>query len=105
MDAFFSLPRYAFKRAALQHAPEEAGIYGLFDGEDLIYLGRASDREARSLRSLLLLHQDGALGECTMKATHYTWEIAVWAAAREGEVLRAFRRQHQRDPRCQRAAA
>lgn len=102
MQAFLALPRYPFNRAAIEFAPEEAGIFGLFDGKELVYIGRATDREDHSIRALLLRHQDGAMGDCTMKATQYTWEITVWgAAARETELLaRHFQSTH-REPRCQ----
>ena len=98
-----SLPRYAFNRAAVEHAPEEPGIYGLFDGTEMIYIGRAS-RE-HTIKECLLRHQDGAHGECTMKAAFYTWEITPWPAARETEVLARFRAMNHRDPRCQDKAA
>lgn len=101
MQAFLALPRYPFTRAAVEFAPEEAGIYGLFDGSELIYIGRAENRSANSIRALLLRHQDGALGPCTMKATHYTWEITIWgAAARETELLARHFQAHHREPRC-----
>ena len=101
MQAFLALPRYPFTRAAIEFAPEEAGIFGLFDGKELIYIGRAENRVAHNIRALLLRHQDGAMGECTMKATHYTWEITIWgAAARETELLARHFQTHQREPRC-----
>ncbi len=103
MDRFLALPRYLFTRMAVEHAPEEAGIYGLFDGEELIYVGRAS-RE-HTIQQCLLRHQDGAHGECTMKATRYTWEISTSPALRETEVIEKYRQKHQREPRCQAKAA
>src|SRR3954469_14760396 len=105
MLAFLALPRYPFTRGAIEFAPEEPGIFGLFDGTELIYVGRAEDRHDRSIRALLIRHQDGAFGECTMKATHYTWEISIWPAARETELLARFFQEHARDPRCQNVPA
>jgi len=101
MQAFLGLPRYPFTRAAIEFAPEESGIFGLFDGNELIYLGRADNRAEHSIRALLLKHQDGVFGTCTMKATHYTWEITVWGATlREKELLaRHFQANHS-EPRC-----
>src|SRR3954469_6672087 len=101
MQAFLELPRYPFTRAAVEFAPEESGIFGLFDGNELIYIGRAENRANHSIRALLLRHQDGAMGECTMKATHYTWEITIWgAAARETELLARHFQTHHMEPRC-----
>lgn len=103
MESFLSLPRYPFKRAMIEHAPDDAGVYALFDGEELIYLGNASDE--LSIRSSLLLHQDGALGPCTMKATTYTWEIARLPKLRARELLAQFRQARGSNPRCQGRAA
>ena len=100
LDAFLALPRYLFTRAAIEYAPEEPGVYALFDASELVYLGRAADRSGQSIRELLRLHQDGKLGACTMKATHYTWEISLWPAARETELLVRYFQAHRRDPRC-----
>ncbi|HLS87580.1 MAG TPA: hypothetical protein VK043_14860 [Burkholderiales bacterium] len=99
MDDFLGHPRHPFTRGAVEGAPQEAGVYGLFLGEELIYVGRATDRD-ESLRALLLLHQDGALGACTMKATHFAWEVTIWPYARENEVLVRHRRKYRREPRC-----
>ncbi|MBV8030628.1 MAG: hypothetical protein JO035_03885 [Betaproteobacteria bacterium] len=101
MQGFLALPRYSFTRAAIVYAPEESGVYGLFDGGELIYIGRASDRAEHSIRELLLKHQDGAFGDCTMKATHYTWEITIWPAARETELFARHYQVAHHEPRCQ----
>jgi len=101
MQVFLALPRYPFTRAAIEFAPEEPGVFGLFDGQELVYVGRADDRHDRSLRALLIRHQDGALGDCTMRATHYTWEIVmIGTAARETEILARYFQAHRRQPRC-----
>ena len=101
MQVFLALPRYPFTRSAIEFAPEEPGIFGLFDGQELIYVGRADNRGEHSLRALLLLHQDGAMGRCTMNATHYTWEIVMMGtAARETEILARYFQAHRRQPRC-----
>jgi hypothetical protein len=100
MDIFFYFPRYPFTRAAVGHAPEEPGLVGLFDKNELVYLGHALSSENHNIRKLLLLHQEGALGACTMNATHYTWEITTWSAAREIEVRAQHFQKHRRDPRC-----
>ena len=96
MQKFLALPRYPFNRLIIEDAPEHAGVYGLFEGEELIYLG-----VGHSIRDCLRRHQDGALGECTMNATRYTWEITVWPAFRESEILAGFQQQIGVVPRCQ----
>ena len=106
MQDFLALPRYPFTRSAIEFAPEEPGVFGLFDGQELIYVGRGDNRHDHSLRALLLLHQDGAMGECTMKASHYTWEIVLLGTvARETELLARYFQTHHRQPRCSEAKA
>lgn len=81
--------RYPFARIALQGAPREPGVYALWDGDELIYYGRAA-----SLREQLLAHvQRGP------QATHYSWELSPDPAAREAELLREFERMFGRLPR------
>lgn len=82
--------RYKFTRIVLQGAPADAGVYALWDGEELIYYGRAA-----SIRSRLLEHYE--LGK--QAATHYSWEVCTDPAAREAELLREFQRVHGRLPR------
>jgi hypothetical protein len=105
MDYLLNLPRYPFTLAAVEYAPEESGLFGLFDKNELIYLGRASKRESHTIRMLLLLHQDGAFGPCTVKASHYTWQITPWSTARETELLAQYLQVFRRYPRCNNNAA
>ena len=104
MEKFLRLPRYPFKRAMIEHSPDEPGIYGLFYGDELVYVGRALDR-TKSIKVSLLRHQDGVHGECTMKATTYTWEVSSYPSGREAQVLAEFLEQRGHDPLCQKKAA
>jgi hypothetical protein len=91
-------PRYAFSRTMVSGAPPDPGVFALWEGEELIYYGRA-----HSIQAQLLEHLDG--GElCTRRATHYGWEISGNAAMREADLLREYRRAHGRLPRCNAAA-
>ncbi len=101
MDRFMALPRYAFTRGAVQYAPAEPGVFGLFDHEELIYLGHASDAKGYSIRNLLAMHREGTFGSCTLKATHYSWELTLSPSDREAEILASFLRHHDHKPRCQ----
>ena len=95
--------KWTFNRAAVEHAPDNRGILILWDAEEMIYVGRATGGE--TIKTVLLRHLDGQCGECTTRATHYSWEITIWAAARETELLNEFAKKHQRDPRCQQTVA
>jgi hypothetical protein len=99
MDKFSALPRYPFTHAMIEHAPDGYGVYGLFEGDELIYVGRAT--RGMSIKACLAMHLDGVLGVCTAGATHYTWELNQRPNAREIELLDAFGKAQGREPRCQ----
>ena len=86
--------RYRFGRIVLQGAPEDAGVYALWEGEELVYYGRAS-----SIRESLLRHYAERF-----PATHYSWETCADPAAREAELLREHERMFGRLPRRNSAA-
>jgi hypothetical protein len=83
--------RYKFTRMVLQGAPEEPGVYALWDGDELVYYGRAVNGD--TIRAELLDHLDRT------HATHYSWEVCTDPATREAELLRDYRRIYGREPR------
>jgi hypothetical protein len=89
--------RYRFSRVVLGGAPNEPGVYTLWQHEEVIYYGRAHGEA--TLRSRLLEHF-----EAGVPATHYSWEISRDPAARESELLSEFRRSFGRLPRLNQAA-
>ena len=91
-------PRYAFSRTMVSGAPQDPGVFALWEGEELIYYGRA-----QSVHAQLQEHLEG-IERCTRRATHYGWEISSNPAAREAALLSEFRRAHGRLPRCNAAA-
>lgn len=95
-------PKYRFTRSMAAGAPEEAGVYALWKGDELIFIGRAS--QAATIRACLVEHLGGSC-PCTRHATHYTWELSLHPAAREAEVLTEFRSRFGRLPRCNEEAA
>ena len=98
------MKRYPFTRAILEYAPfDVGGVYVLWEGEEVIYIGRTGS--STNIRARLLEHLEGARGACSSKATHYSWEITLWDSARETELLALFARENRRDPRCQQSAA
>ena len=99
MEKFSRLPRYPFTHAMVEHAPDGYGVYGLFEGDELIYVGRAT--RGMSIKACLAMHLDGVLGVCTTKATRYAWELNLWPGARENELLGGFAKTYGREPRCQ----
>ena len=80
--------RYKLTRIVLQGAPDEPGIYTLWDGDEVVYYGRAA-----TIRTRLLEHLEKT------RATHYSWEVCADPATREAELLREHERAHGRRPR------
>lgn len=84
--------RYSFNRIVLAGAPAEPGVYALWNGDEVIYYGRAYN--GATIRSRLLEHY-----ESRTKATHYSWEIIAEPAERERELLREHQQAYGRLPR------
>ena len=99
--------RYRFTRIVIAGAPEDAGIYALWDGEEVIYYGRAGGRNegnGTTIRSRLMDHHLGRVDDQTRRATHYSWELHRDPAAREAELLEEHVRTFGRPPRLNNAA-
>jgi hypothetical protein len=94
--------RYRFSRIVIAGAPDSAGVYALWDGEELIYYGRADGKDSNggtTIRSRLLDHHYAG----GQRATHYSWEVCKDPAAREAELLREHQGKFGRPPRCNEA--
>lgn len=95
--------RYHFTRIVIAGSPDDAGVYALWEGEELVYYGRAEGRDEGggvTIRSRLLAHYyEGA-----QRPTHYSWEICKDPAAREAELLAEHERRFGRLPRHNEAA-
>lgn len=89
--------KWPFTRVNIEYAPEDPGVFILWERDEVIYIGRAT---RSTIKAELLAHQDGAAGACTMKATHYSWEITMLSHAREAALLQEFRAEFERAPRC-----
>ena len=96
-------PKYKLTRMMVDGAPDEAGVYALWEDDELIYLGRASG--SATIRARLEEHLSRSLCPCAENATHYSWELALQPAARELELLREALARHGHLPRCNRDAA
>jgi len=86
--------RYRFTRIVIAGAPNEAGVYALWEGEEVIYYGRAEGGNA-TVRSRPLDHYYGD----RHRATHYSWEVCEDPRARELELLGEHERAFGRLPR------
>lgn len=91
-------PRYALTQIMVAGAPNDPGVYALWENHELIYYGHARG-ESATIQSCLRQHLAGT-GVCTSGATHYGWEISSNPPLREAQLLREFERQYKRLPRC-----
>ena len=90
-------PKYRLTRAMVSGAPREAGIFALWEGDELIYFGRASP--GATIRQRLEEHLEQRC-ECTTRASHYSWELSLRPELRELDLLREFSAQFGRLPKC-----
>jgi hypothetical protein len=95
--------QFPFSGALIAAAPEEAGVYVLWQDGAVIYIGHALGR-GTTIRSRLIDHFSGRAGACTRQTTHYSWELVRDPAAREAALLREHHAAFQRPPRCNAAA-
>ena len=86
--------RYRFTRIVIAGAPDDRGVFALWDGEELVYYGRA-DGGGSTIRSRLL---DQYLSDPN-RATHYSWELCADPASRELELLREYESAFGRRPK------
>jgi plasmid stability protein len=93
--------RYRFTRIVLLGAPDDAGVYALWDQEELVYYGRAMGG-GLTVRARLLEHFDGHLP--SESVSHYSWELSADPAAREAQLLAEYQRVFGRPPRLNAAA-
>lgn len=90
--------KYEFTQKNLDNAPDTAGVYALFNGDELIYIGRAQGGTV-TIRSRLKDHLSGHEGKGTQGATKYAREETTRPVAREKELLDEYQTQHGRLPR------
>lgn len=90
--------REPFTDAFIGLASLENGVYSLWDGEVIIYYGKAGGYN--SIRARLQAHKRGDEGPCTMTATAFQQEITFLPAVRELQLLREYLARFNQLPRC-----
>lgn len=91
--------RYEASNDNLSKAPDQAGVYELYEAETIIYIGRAQGGHV-TIRSRLKDHKAGRDGNCTKGYTHYRRVITNDPASVEVRELESHKRQHGKLPRC-----
>jgi predicted GIY-YIG superfamily endonuclease len=89
--------RWLFTKESVDAAEDVPGVYALYDGTVLIYLGQSEE----SIRRRLQRHQSGKEGRCTQSATAYVEEPCSNPVAREAALIAEYKRANQNKlPRC-----
>ena len=94
-----SAEKYPFIKACVDVSPNVHGVYTLFDGDTLIYIGRAAGTGV-TIRSRLQRHLASTEGPCTAKATHYARVATEDAADVEAKLIAAYKNTYGKLPRC-----
>lgn len=93
------MEKYHFTANNIACAPDENGVYLLYEGEELIYIGRAVGLIV-TIRTRLQCHFRGDEGPCTKRATSYSRYVCSDGAQFEAELLAIHKKVHGRLPRC-----
>jgi excinuclease UvrABC nuclease subunit len=95
--------RYRFSDDDISHAPERSGIYVLYNGPQIIFIGKATGTQ--TIKSKLQSHKKGNEGPCTRHATHFIRELSPSPANRERDLLQEYKNLYLRLPPCNAALA
>jgi excinuclease UvrABC nuclease subunit len=93
--------KYSFTQDNVNGSPDKPGVYALYDGNAVIYYGKAE----ASIRSRLQAHRRGDEGKCTQRATHYKREVCSNPKTREKSLLDAYKTANGKYPRCNERSA
>jgi len=99
---FLTSLKWKLDAEAIRATPRTQGVLGLWDEDELVYIG-ATERDAsppETLERLLKLKHQGDL-----RATHFTWEITITPRSWSGELLRLYFNKHGMLPRYNRATS
>jgi hypothetical protein len=91
--------RYPRTEKNLKNAPKTHGVYALYEGSRLIYIGRAAGTNV-TINSRLNDHARGDDGPCTQAYTHYQREETSNAKAREEQLLEEYKKANGQLPPC-----
>lgn len=95
-------PKWPFTPAAIEYSPDEwGGVYVLWRGETIVFIGSAPDN-GHGIKADLVAHLKGEHGPCTQEATHYGWELSQNPKERAVELLKEYLQRHRAYPRCNR---
>lgn len=97
---FITRLKWKLDADAIRATPRTQGVFGLWDDEELVYIG-TTERGAflpEALERLLKLKQQGLIS-----ASHFTWEITITPRSWSAELLRVYFNEHGALPRYNRS--
>jgi hypothetical protein len=100
MISLFEMHRYPFDARVIQGAPAEPGVYVLWEGTEVTYIGTAEP--SMTIKQRLLDHLSGQ-NHCGCRPTHYSWRLAPNPGMVERELLGQYRHKLAALPRCNQA--
>jgi len=89
---------YEFNNREIEDTTTDYGVYALYDGDEVIYIGKAES--GQGLREALMDHKRGEFGPCTQETTHFRRELDPSPSLREVELIEEFIDDKGRPPRC-----
>lgn len=90
-----------FSGEGVARAPDEPGVYVLYEADKLIYIGRAEGGlSITTLRARLKSRYEARHGLAIEQATHYRCEVSGDPVARECELLREYEALYGQPPPC-----
>ena len=98
---FAELPRYPFAGYAIESAPEDPGVYVLWEGTEITRVGLATSPNGGIKTELLDLFTKRK--ECPCSPTHYSWVLSGDPVTLASSLLREHSRDFVRLPRCNRS--
>jgi len=98
----FSQHRWPLTSSLVADAPDEPGVFAVWENDELVYIGHAKRRTG--LRAALTEHLQDRV-PCTREATHYAWRISLNPEKTERDVLADYYRERGMLPRCNRLEA
>ncbi len=88
---------FRFAEDSIDSAPAREGVYALYQGNELIYIGKAEHGD--TIRSRLQNHLSGE-NTCTKDATTYRYEVCDNPRHREELYLQVYKQSYMKLPRC-----
>jgi len=83
--------RWRFDAETLRDVPEGPGVFTLWSGNEMLYIGRTEG-------SVTLRDRLRGVLRASVPVSHFTWEVTVTPKTRAGDLLSSYREKNGRLP-------